>query len=191
MEGTMEKKSKIRLFMTVLLIAALLVPVLYFLHIELDIWSYFRSLPKDEEMIARFREHREDFEKLVSIYKSDPSVRMEGLCLAVTPDVEIIVKRAGVSRICTEGYFWSQPDPYSEEARKKSISKYPLFVPRQASGIIFNTRDKTVRIGTDKINRVDKSYYYTPVVPTIEKGLRYPAYELLRTPFTDSGYIEA
>lgn len=182
MEQPMAKKTKMRLIWTGVIIVPLLAPILYFVHLELDLGSLIRTLPSDEKMIANFREHREDFEKLVKIYRYDSSVPFDRLCLNPTPDVEVIMKRAHVTGLCTDGYMWIPPDPYSEEARMRSIKRYAFGGPRDISGIFFSYDHGPVRIGTGKFDHVRKSYYYTPMIPRIEKGRQYPAYELLLTP---------
>lgn len=180
MEQPMAKKTKMRLIRVGVPIVLLLAPILYFVHLELDLGSLIRTLPSDEEMIANFREHREDFEKLVKIYQYDSSARFDAFSLVPSPQVEAIMKRDNVDLLFSDLENWIPPDPYSEEARKQSLSSTK--VGRNITGICFNYAHGPVRMGIDKFDHVRKGYYYAPVVPRIDKGRQYPAYELLHTP---------
>lgn len=163
-----------------LIILLLIAPVLYFVHLELDLCSLIRSLPSDEKMIANFKEHREDFEKLVRIYQYDPSARFDAFSLVPTPQVEAIMKRANVDLLFSDLENWVPPDPYADEARERSLSSKKI--GKNITSLCFDYAHDPVRMGINKFDHVRKGYYYTPIAPRIEKGRQYPAYELLCTP---------
>jgi len=60
---------------------------------------FFRSLPSDEEMIANFRKHRADFERLVQIYREDLSVPNDEVgVLLPSAEVKKIMDRIRVAQ---------------------------------------------------------------------------------------------
>jgi hypothetical protein len=81
----------------------------------------FRFLPNDQEMIDHFLRHREDFERLVQIYREDPYLpNRSGIVWEPTPEIEAIMKRINVDILRTDWCVWLPPDPYSEDAKTQT-----------------------------------------------------------------------
>ncbi len=153
-----------------------------------DAKPYFRSLPGDEEMIANFYRHREDFERLVKIYREGPFLSNGDRYVFPPPsEVEAIMARINVSVMQGDGQHWVPPDPYSNTARKfiqKLWSARKLFngglEDRKYSGVQLSYRHERVhRTCVSWFNieqpRVWKGYYFTPFVPRKLDGcLRTP-----------------
>jgi len=102
MEQQMAKKGKMWLIWAGMIILFLLSPVLYFVHMEIGLGSLIRTLPSDEKMIVNFREHREDFNKLVRIVQYDSSAKFEAFSLVPTPQIEMVMNRANVAQITSD-----------------------------------------------------------------------------------------
>ncbi len=146
---------------------------------EIDLYALLRPLPSDDEMIANFYDNKDDFEKLVQIYYTDPSNRFYGSKAMSTPEVKAVMRRAKVYGIAGDGDFWVPPDPYNEEARDRSFRSGEL--ERHRDGIDFHYKHKRVTVGIEKFDDLHKYYYYAPMIPKIE---RYPGepYDVLLTP---------
>jgi hypothetical protein len=142
---------------------------------------YFRFLPSDEEMIAHFQTHRADFERLVQIYREDPSLPNRFGSIGYDeqpPEVKALMARINVSGMRSDWTIWLPPDPYSEVARQQS--RILVLVPmlhrgnpeaRRFSGVLIRYGHPLV-IRLDKhLSKVWKGYYYTPFPPRVENGL--------------------
>lgn len=140
-----------------------------------------RSPPSDEEMIDHFRKHRSDFERLVQIYREDPSLPNRfGIVWEPTPEIEEIMKRINVRLLRTDWCVWLPPDPYSEDAKTR-IETLQLnrkihggdAEARQYSGVLLGYAHPPVRRRggiVEYFSQVFKGYYYTPFPPRIERG---------------------
>ncbi|MBM4328954.1 MAG: hypothetical protein FJ118_17545 [Deltaproteobacteria bacterium] len=141
---------------------------------------YFRLLPTDEEMIAHFQKHRTDFERLVQIYREDPSLPNRWGMVdyhELHPKEQAIMARVGVNGMRGDWQSWVPPDPYSVEAQKQ-VATLGLFREaqkgtsegRKFSGVILSyAHPPVIRLNAD-LAWVFKGYYYTPLVPKIENG---------------------
>jgi hypothetical protein len=131
-------------------------------------WAqYFRSLPSDEEMIANFRKHRADFERLAQIYREDPSGPICQDYLEPTPELKAIMARINVAAIRGDDQLWIPPNPYSREAfdSMRALEQLPNCAERRRfSGVIFRYSHGNV---THRGIFVSKQYYYFPLAPRI------------------------
>ncbi|MFH0826197.1 MAG: hypothetical protein V2B18_25885 [Pseudomonadota bacterium] len=147
----------------------------------------FRTPPNDEEMIAHFRLHQADFERLVQIYREDPHlVNMKGGLFwdmpGLSPEVRSIMDRTKVYSLRNDYTFWIPPDPYSEEAKMQrgqiaSLRKADsgALEVRKVSGIYLSYSHPEVRRWNANFSQVFKGYYYTPFPPLIEgKRMKKP-----------------
>lgn len=139
----------------------------------------FRVLPSDEEMIAHFHRHRADFERLIQIYREDPSLPNRfGMVSQPTPEMETITKRINVNWPTSDWTVWLPPDPYSEEARRvtkalqldRKIHRGDV-EGRKFSGVRIGYAHLPVRRFDKNMPEVFKGYYYTPFAPQIENGM--------------------
>jgi hypothetical protein len=166
-----------------------LVPSLLFLHWEVGLDSLLRCLPRDEEMIRNFREHREGFERLVRAFRHDSSLPFDALgqCMVPTPTVAGIMKYVGVDKLCTDRTKWMPPDPYAESARSRGC--YSKASYRELSGIRFvYGHGDVIRLNT-LLPAVSKLYYYIPLEPEIEDGrlkIPYPGGPLGKAYLSDN-----
>jgi hypothetical protein len=141
--------------------------------------QYVRLLPSDEEMIAHFRRHRVDFERLVQIYRNDQSLYTPwGGLRDPPPHVKEIMERIGVYGVLSDWTIWMPPDPYSEEAQQqvKTLGLIPMIrrgypEARKFSGVRLWYAPGHVKRLNENLSDVLKGYYYTPFVPKIENGL--------------------
>lgn len=138
----------------------------------------FRCLPSDEEMIANFYKHRQDFERLVRIYRECPNIPLRGGALiGGTPEINAIMQRINITVVDNDSRLWLPPAPYSDAARQQ-IEARELAIKlirgrleaRQYTGVVLFYRHKTVRRWDQYFTKVFKCYYYTPVVPKIADG---------------------
>lgn len=133
---------------------------------------YFRSLPSDKEMISHFYGHKEDFERLVRIYREDLSVPADraGLLLP-TPRVKELMNRIGVTAVDCDGMVWLPPDPYSN---KPDVVKRIARLRTAGSGERRRFTGVVLAYGHPPVKRfrylvpVYKGYYYTPFSPQVE-----------------------
>jgi hypothetical protein len=135
---------------------------------------YFRSLPSDEEMISHFYEHKEDFERLVRIYREDLSVPADVVGrLLPTPQVKALMNRIGVMEVNGDGSVWLPPYPYSNKPdavrRMARLMSRGCCERRLFSGIIFSYAHPPVK-RFRYLAYVYKGYYYTPFVPEVGRG---------------------
>lgn len=79
-------------------------------------WWHYNPLPKDEEMIAHFYEHRTDIEELVKRYRG--CVTKVGTSCEGLPENQALVEKARVKRVVGVAPDWP-PNPYSKEAAKQ------------------------------------------------------------------------
>ena len=125
-------------------------------------------------MITHFLRHREDFERLVKLYRRDTR---QGPVIRPTRKMKVIMKRINVDWIAPDFRIWMPPDPYSKEAHRKinrlnlqwKVNRgYPE--ARKFSGVILGySHERVIRLRD--LSYVEKAYYYTPVVPQVEHGL--------------------
>jgi hypothetical protein len=138
---------------------------------------YFRFLPSDEAMIEHFRKHRADFERLVQIYREDPSPPDQRGFWVPTPEAEEIMERLGVKWVLPDSTIWGPPDPYTAEAQQavKDLDLIPKLhrgspEARKFTGILIGYRHPPVKRLNEYFSEVNKGYYYTPAVPKVENG---------------------
>jgi len=143
------------------------------------VWSgelrpLLRFLPSDEEMIAHFRDHRADFERLVQLYRDDTR---QGVLIKPTPEMKVIMKRIKVSGIAPDLEIWMPPDPYSGQARheierlglRRKASRGDPEARKYGGVILDYTPEPVMRL--KNLSYVAKEYYYTPVVPKVENDM--------------------
>ncbi|MEW6141449.1 MAG: hypothetical protein AB1733_24770 [Thermodesulfobacteriota bacterium] len=162
-----------------LLAIAMVIPLTIAYHGLRNNWEALLTFPpSDEEMVAHFRAHRADFERLVQLYGQDPR---HGVIIRPTREMRAIMKRIKVTWMVPDTKIWMPPDPYSEEARHeikrlnlewKRHRGYPEV--RRFSGVILGYQHKPA-IRLKNLSYIEKEYYYLPVVPQV-------ANERLRTP---------
>ena len=143
-----------------------------------DAAPYFRSLPSDEQMIAHFRKHRADFERLAHIYSQDWSAATRWgrvYYQNATPEAKEIMKRIGVTSIRSDLTIWMGPDPYSPKNRQRI--RELMFEGRDSSkgqtftGLVFRGVQQPVSRLNENLSEVFKGYYYTPFIPRVENDL--------------------
>jgi hypothetical protein len=164
------------LWLFIVLILAILTAVA---DIELDLHALFRPLPSDDEMIANYYDNKDDFEKLVRIYYTDPLNRFYGSKTMSTPEVKAIMRRVKVAALTGDLDFWVPPDPYDEKARDRIIRSGEL--QKYRDGIHFRYVHKRVTVGIEKFDEVHKYYYYAPMIPK-RKYYRDDPPDVLLTP---------
>jgi len=149
--------------------------VLFYYFILPDLPSLLRFLPSDQAMIAHFRKHRADFERLAQIYREDPSVPTDVVGqLLPTPEVKVIMDRINVTSIEGDNILWMPPDPYSRDPnflKEKSKLELKWHSPegRKFSGVIFHyAHEKVIRLIYGQ--EVCKGYHYLPFVPEVRNG---------------------
>jgi len=147
------------LFICILLLG----PILYFLHMELGLMPLIRILPSDESMIKHFHKHREDFEKMVKIFRYDFSVPFDApsQCLIPSPEVQSIMERSGIDALCADSDYWIPPDPYEKNARFNT--KETSYRENRAIEFIFERG--YLRRMDGNFTLVRKYYLYIPVIP--------------------------
>lgn len=135
-----------------------------------DLPLLIRPLPSDEQMIANFREHRADFERLVRIYRDDLSIPSNVVgFLEPTPEIIGITRRIKVDLVRSDGMVWIPPKPYSNEpslSKQKAQLQFPE--RRKFSGVKLEYAYGTVI--TYHFGLISKNYYYIPVIPRISHG---------------------
>ncbi len=119
-----------------------------------DILSAFRFLPSDEAMIENFHKHRQDFERLLQIYRESRTLY---IVLQTDPEVKQLMNRIGAHYMYRYMYsdqaYWSDHDSRAEQ-----------------NGIIFDgIHEPVLRLKTR--TRVAKQYYYIPGIPKTEHGV--------------------
>ncbi|MEW6530419.1 MAG: hypothetical protein AB1473_06255 [Thermodesulfobacteriota bacterium] len=139
---------------------------------------FLRFLPTDEYMIRHFRRNRADFERLVQIYREDPSPPGEGGFWVPTTEARAIMARINVAYVVRDSSIWVPPDPYSYDARKeiersKLIRRIDEGDPqaRKFTGLFVRYIHPPVIRLNRYFSKVSKSYYYTPFAPKVENGL--------------------
>ena len=137
-----------------------------------DLPLLIRPLPTDEQMIANFREHRADFERLVRIYRDDPSIRVNVIgILQPTPEIKAVMARINVDSVEGDGMVWMPPDPYANEPsiskQKAELNHWPQ--KRKFSGVKLNYAYGTVI--TYHFGLISKDYYYFPLIPRVSGGV--------------------
>jgi hypothetical protein len=139
-----------------------------------DLPALLRCPPSDEEMIANFRKHREEFERLADIYRADLSVPTYLSSLVPTPEIKAIMERINVDSVTGDREIWMPPDPYSKEPdflrnTARLQAKGPIAETRKFSGVILRNSQGRV-ISRTYGHPVYKQYYYYPFVPVIRNG---------------------
>jgi hypothetical protein len=137
--------------------------------------QYFRFLPSDEAMIAHFREHRADFERLVQIYQEDQSQPDSRRSWVPTAEARAIMGRIGISWMDGDGdMLWVSSDPYSEQAKEQARSFQRLAwnspEARKFTGVLFGYDHAPVKRLNQHFSQMKKYYYYTPVVQSTTDG---------------------
>ena len=136
------------------------------------IWT--ASLVSDEEMIANFKAHREDFQRLTQLYLTEGYGNRlmdfkwgEGVSL----ETLILLERTGVDQIdgTSFGGLWL-PDPYSVETARLAEKQDVLEVNPYESLIFEFTDTLRHRVPSFRYFIVTKNLTYFPVEPRIENG---------------------
>jgi hypothetical protein len=144
-----------------------------------DIRPVFRLLPSDREMIANFREHRKDFDRLVEIYRTDPSIISKRGLLTPTPEMRAIMDRINVCTLRGDMQAWIPPDPYSHKTTEllailRNAGPNSMAM-RKVSGVTLVYNQRPVKRLNDDLSDLNKGYYYAPLPPRVDKGfLRGP-----------------
>ena len=146
---------------------------------EFRVITWTVDLASDEEMIANFKAHREDFQRLTQLYVAEGSCGElpayyvgEGKSeLRASPETRILLERTGIGRIngTPIGGLWL-PNPYSIETAKNA-QKYDSIPtnPFQALNFTFKGPFRHVSASL-RYRRVTKALFYVPVQPKIENG---------------------
>jgi len=132
------------------------------------------SMVSDEEMIANFKSHREDFQRLTQLYLTEG----HGNALmdfkwgeGVSSETLILLERTGVHQIDGTSFcgLWL-PDPYSVETAKLA-EKVDVLEVNPYEALIFEFTD-TLRhqVPSFRYFIVTKDLIYFPVEPRIENG---------------------
>jgi hypothetical protein len=156
--------------------------------IALALFYYFwlwSPMPSDEEMIANFTAHREDFVEVVRRYRDYPRPPDKDTSFWFKEgDTLALYKLAGIERVDYSTPVWL-PNPYSLETNKKVAEerkKSKGFELSHKYGALEITPVRTPRIiDTNQSNRyrwvgltygvIWKDYYFFPEAPRIEHGL--------------------
>jgi hypothetical protein len=135
------------------------------------------GLPSDEEMIAHFQAHRDEFEEVVRRYRNYPTVRNvdRSIRWMKEGDTEALMNRAGIKYV-SEGIPWL-PNPYTLETAKKLNARHqdPEYVPfsmfHKYGELLIKPAQQRYYIGS-RLHRavVWKDYYHFPELPRIEDG---------------------
>jgi len=163
-----------------LVAASVFALVYYLLHIN--------PLPKDEELIAQFQEHRADIEELARRYRQiDPQPNKDHSLWIKEGDTPALFKRAKVWSVQSAVGIWL-PNPYSVESAKiieeqsKTAKDLSLSVKYGTLHVQFDDPRYT---GTALLygNKVWKDLYFIPQIPRIENGvLLGPLYRGVNSP---------
>ena len=145
-------------------------------------WVQINPLPKDEELIAYFQNHKADIEALVKSYREYEGV--DANLWEKSTETLALKQKAGVERVVHSASLWL-PNPYLPETDvliKRTI--------RAGSGCCFFRRYGSIEIEID-VNRyfrkslrypgdylIWKTLFFYPEVPRLENGwLLAPARE--------------
>lgn len=140
-----------------------------------DLRPAFRLLPSDREMIANFQEHRKDFERLVEIYRTDPSIISKWGLLEATPEMQAIMDRINVCALRGDMQAWIPPDPYSHKTTEllailRNAGPTSMAM-RKVSGVTLVYNHRAVKRLNDDLSDLCKGYYYAPLPPRVDKRI--------------------
>lgn len=159
--------------------------VLLFVVGSLTHTYFINPLPRDEELIAHFKAHRNQFEFLVRTYYTAPEPRagQHRVLWDESPAIQKVKKELSVDWIGPHGGYWPK-DPYAADAYARIIgvdqtTPEGRFATRQQESlkvIVFVDRSEALSLRFPGDAMIWKALFHTPVPIRVTNGfLEYPS----------------
>ncbi|WP_172196982.1 hypothetical protein [Niveibacterium sp. COAC-50] len=141
---------------------------------------FFNPLPRDEELIAHFKAHREQFEFLVRAYYSapEPQPGQHRVLWDKTEEIQQMKAAVGWDWVTNHRGFWPR-DPYSPDAYARIMgidqtTAEGKFASRQQEGleiVIFKDRTESLALRFPGDAMISKALFHVPVPVRVSNGM--------------------
>lgn len=174
-QGWRTKAFRVWLVMEVAASAGLFVAVWAATHTY-----FFNPLPRDEELIAHFKAHRNQFEFLVRTYYTAPEPRagQDRVLWDEPPAIQQVKNELSVDWIGPHGGYWPK-DPYTADAHERIIGvdqtkSEGRFATRQQESlkvIVFVDRAEALSLRFPGDAMIWKAFFHVPVQVRVSTGM--------------------